>query len=155
MWDFINQPLSGTSLLLLTAALGAVIFGAIRLGHKRARDLSGKFLEEHPDAATLYVYGEDLPSNGARLECIRGTASGVFDPRTVPGAKVRKGAAFHLLPGEVELNIGITWSKSYYVARKHGSMQAHFAFEALPGRSYAAVFSVRDSGARMISLDER
>ena len=49
----------------------------------------------------------------------------------------------------------ITWSKSYYVARKHGSMQAHFTFEAMPGRSYAAVFNVAESKAHIISLDAK
>lgn len=86
-------------------------------------------------------------------DCIQGTVSKVYDPRTVPGAKVQKGVACHVLPGKVELNVMITWSKSYYVARKHGSMQAHFTFEAMPGRSYAAVFNVKDSSAKIISLD--
>ena len=63
--------------------------------------------------------------------------------------------ACHVLPGKVELNVMITWSKSYYVARKHGSMQAHFTFEAMPGRSYAAVFNVAESKAHIISLDAK
>lgn len=155
MWDFLSQPLSGTSSLLLIAVLGAVIFAAIKLGHKKARDISKQFLAEHPNAATLYIYGEDLPSNGAELDCIQGTASKVYDPRTVPGARAQKGAACHVLPGKVEFNIRITWSKSYYVARKHGGMQAHFTFEAAPGHSYAAVFSVKDSSAKIVSLDGR
>lgn len=153
MWDFIDQPLSGSSTLILLVVLCAVIFIAIKLGHKKARDISRQFLEEHPNAATLYIYGEDLPSNSAELECIRGAVSKVYDPRTVPGAKMAKGVACHALPGTVELNIRLTWSKSYYVARKHGSMQAHFAFEAAAGRSYAAVFNVKDSSAKLISLD--
>ena len=155
MWDFINQPLSGVSSLILIAVLSAMIFVAIKLGHKKARDISKQFLSEHPDATTLYIYGEDLPSNSAELDCIQGTVSKVYDPRTVPGAKVQKGVACHVLPGTVELNVRITWSKSYYVARKHGSMQAHFRFEAAPGHSYAAVFSVKDSKAQIISLDVR
>ena len=155
MWDFINQPLSGVSSLILIAVLSAMIFVAIKLGHKKAKDISKQFLSEHPDAATLYIYGEDLPSNSAELDCIQGTVSKVYDPRTVPGAKVQKGVACHVLPGTVELNVRITWSKSYYVARKHGSMQAHFRFEAAPGHSYAAVFSVKDSRAQIISLDVR
>ena len=155
MWDFINQPLSGVSSLILIAVLSAMIFVAIKLGHKKAKDISKQFLSEHPDAATLYIYGEDLPSNSAELDCIQGTVSKVYDPRTVPGAKVQKGVACHVLPGTVELNVRITWSKSYYVARKHGSMQAHFRFEAAPGHSYAAVFSVKDSKAQIISLDVR
>lgn len=155
MWEFLNQPLSGASSLILIVVLGAVIFAAIKLGHKKARDISKQFLTEHPDAATLYIYGEDLPSNSAELDCVQGTVSKVYDPRTVPGAKVQKGVACHVLPGTVELNVRITWSKSYYVARKHGSMQAHFRFEAAPGHSYAAVFSVKDSKAQIISLDVR
>lgn len=151
--DFLNQPLSGTSSLILVAVLAVVIFVAIKLGHKKARDISKQFLTEHPNAATLYLYGEDLPSNSAELDCIQGTVSKVYDPRTVPGAKAQKGVACHVLPGKVELNVMITWSKSYYVARKHGSMQAHFTFEAMPGRSYAAVFNVKDSSAKIISLD--
>ena len=42
-------------------------------------------------------------------------AQKVYDPRTVPGAKVQKGAACHVLPGIVELNVTISWAKSYYV----------------------------------------
>lgn len=153
MWDFINQPLSGASSLILIAVLGAVIFVAIKVGHKKAREISKQFMSEHPDAATLYIYGEDLPSNSAELDCIQGTVSKVYDPRTVPGAKAQKGVACHVLPGTIEMNITITWSKSYYVARKHGSMQAHFRFEAVPGHSYAAVFNVKNSKAQIISLD--
>lgn len=153
MWDFLNQPLSGASSMILLAVLLAVIFAAIKLGHKKARDISRQFLSEHPNAATLYIYGEDLPSNSAELECIRGTVSKVYDPRTVPGAKVKKGVACHVLPGTVELNIRLTWSKSYYVVRKHGGMQAHFTFEAEAGHSYAAVFNAKASSAKLISLD--
>lgn len=152
MWDFLNQPLSGTSSLILIVVLCTVIFAAIKLGHKKARDISKQFLTEHPNAATLYIYGEDLPSNSAELDCIQGTVSEVYDPRTVPDARVKKGVACRALPGRVELNIRITWSKSYYVARRHGSMEAHFTFEAVPGHSYAAVFNVKDSSVKMISL---
>ena len=152
MLEFLNQPLNGTSSLILVVVLVAVIFIAIKLGHKKARDISKQFLSEHSDAATLYIYGEDLDSNSAELECIRGVVSKVYDPRTVPGAKAQKGVACHVLPGTVELNVRITWSKSYYVARKHGSMQAHFCFEAAPGHSDAAVFNVKDSKAQIISL---
>ena len=155
MLDLLNQPLSGTSSLILVAVLAAVIFAAIKLGHQKARDISKQFLTEHPNAATLYLYGEDLPSNSAELDCIQGTVSKVYDPRTVPGARVQKGVACHMLPGEVELNVMITWSKSYYVARKHGSMQAHLRFEAEPGHSYAAVFNVAESKAHIISLDAK
>lgn len=66
---------------------------------------------------------------------------------------MQKGVACHVLPGKVELNAMITWSKSCYVVRKHGSMQARFTFEAIPGHSYAAVFNVRDSSAKLLSLD--
>ena len=155
MLDFLNQPLSGTSSLLLVAVLAVVIFVAIKLGHKKARDISKQFLTEHPNAATLYLYGEDLPSNSAELDCIQGTVSKVYDPRTVPGAKVQKGVACHVLPGIVELNVTISWTKSYYVARKHGSTRAHFRFEAAPGHSYAAVFNVAESKAHIISLDAK
>lgn len=153
MLEFLNQPLSGGASLILVVVLGALIFAAIKLGHKKARDVSKQFLTEHPHAATLYLYGEDLPSNSAELACIQGTVSKVYDPRTVPGAKLQKGVACHMLPGKVELDVMITWSKSYYVARKHGSMQAHFTLEAMPGHSYAAAFNVKDSSAKIISLD--
>lgn len=153
MWDFLNQPMSDSSSLILIAVLAAVIFAAIKLGHRKAREISKKFLAEHPDAATLYFYADDLPSNDAQVECVRGTVSKIYDPRTVPEARVRKGAACHVLPGTVELNVTISWTKSYYVARKHSSMQAHFTFEAAPGRSYAVVFHVKDSKAGITPLD--
>ena len=97
MLEFLNQPLNGTSSLILVVVLVAVIFIAIKLGHKKARDISKQFLSEHSDAATLYIYGEDLDSNSAELECIRGVVSKVYDPRTVPGAKAQKGVACHVL----------------------------------------------------------
>lgn len=153
MWDFINQPLDTTSSLILVVVLAAIIFLAIKLGHKKARDISKQFLTQNPNAATLYLYSDDLPSNSAELNCIQGTVSKVFDPRTVPGAKVQKGVACHVLPGMVELNVTITWTKSYYVARKHGSMSAHFNLTAEAGRSYAAVFNIKESSARIITLD--
>lgn len=153
LWDVLNQPLSGPSMLILMVVLAAVIFLAITLGHKKARDISKQFLSEHPDAATLYFYSDDLPSNDARVECIRGTVSKVYDPRTVPGAKAQRGVTCHVLPGVLELDVTISWTKSYYVARKHGSMQAHFTFEAAPGYSYAAVFNIEDSTAKLIPMD--
>ena len=70
-------------------------------------------------------------------------------------SRVQKGVACHVLPGIVELNVTISWTKSYYVARKHGSTQAHFRFEAAPGHSYAAVFNVAESKAHIISLDAK
>ena len=50
--------MSGTSSPILVAVPAAVIFVGIRLGHKKARDISKQFLAEHPNAATLYLYGE-------------------------------------------------------------------------------------------------
>ena len=88
--DFLNQPLSGTSSLILVAVLAVVIFVAIKLGHKKARDISKQFLTEHPNAATLYLYGEDLPSNSAELDCIQGTVSKVYDPRTAPSPRCKR-----------------------------------------------------------------
>lgn len=100
-----------------------------------------------------YRSSEDLLSNGAKLEYIQGTASkGVCPPWTVPGTKVQKCVACHVLPGTIELSIRITWSKSYYVARKHGSMQAHSTFEVAPSHSYAAVFHAK---AQIVSLDAK
>ncbi len=153
MWELVNQPLSPMATLLLVGGCLAVIFLAIRLGHGQSRKVSARFLAEHPDAATLYLYAEDLPSNSAELEGIRGTFSKVFDPRTVPGAKIQKGAACHVLPGTVELNGTITWTKDYHVARKHGRMGAHFTFEAAPGGAYAAVFHTGSSTTKIVSLD--
>ena len=79
MLDFLNQPLSGTSSLILVAVLAVVIFVAIKLGHKKARDISKQFLTEHPNAATLYLYGEDLPSNSWTVSRAR------FPRSTIPG----------------------------------------------------------------------
>ncbi len=39
MLEFLNQPLNGTSSLILVVVLVAVIFIAIKLGHKKARYL--------------------------------------------------------------------------------------------------------------------
>ncbi len=59
-WRFSRSrgQLSGTSSPILVAVPAAVIFVGIRLGHKKARDISKQFLAEHPNAATLYLYGE-------------------------------------------------------------------------------------------------
>ena len=40
--------MSGTSSPILVAVSAAVIFAGIRLGHKKARDISKQFLAEHP-----------------------------------------------------------------------------------------------------------
>ena len=48
MWDFINQPLIGTSSLILIAVLGAVIFVAIKLGHKKRERSPNSFCQSIP-----------------------------------------------------------------------------------------------------------
>ena len=68
MLDFLNQPLSGPSSLILIVVLCAVIFAAVKLGHKKARGISKQFLAEHPNAATLYIYERTWPSNSAELD---------------------------------------------------------------------------------------
>lgn len=90
MLYFLNQPLSGTASLILAAVLAAVSFAAIKLGHKKARDISRQFLAEHPNAAALYLYSGDLPSNSAELSCTQGTVSKVYDPRTAPSPRCKR-----------------------------------------------------------------
>lgn len=153
MWDLLDQPISTPVMLALVAVMLAVIYLAIQWEHKKSRDTSRKYLAEHPDAATLYLYAEDLPSNGAEIQCIRGTASKLFEAKCIPQTKVSKGMACHVLPGTVEFNGSISWTKNYYAARKHGSMSAHFTFQAEAGRSYAAIFDTEASGAKLIHLD--
>lgn len=153
MLDFLNQPISTPAMFVLMAVLFLIIYLAIQREHKKSKGNSQKYLSEHPDAATLYLYAEDLPSNGAEVQCIRGTVSTLFEAKYIPQSKVDKGMACHVLSGTVEINCAIKWTKSYYVARKHGSMSAHFTFDAEPGRSYAAVFYTAASSAKIIHLD--
>lgn len=61
--------------------------------------------------------------------------------------------ACYVLPGTMEFDGEINWSKSYYVARKRGSMSAHLTFDAEPGQAYAAVFNTTASNAKIIHLD--
>ena len=153
MWDFLNQPLSTPALAVIVIVLLLVIFLAIQREHKKSGSGSRQYLAEHPNAAALYLYAEDLPSNGAEVQCIRGTASKLFEAKYIPQSKVDKGMACYVLPGTVEFNGSISWTKNYYAARKHGGMSAHFTFEAEAGRSYAAVFNTQTSGAKIIHLD--
>jgi len=153
MFDFLNQPISTSVMLVFIVVMLLVIYLAIQREHKKSKGNSQKYLSEHPDAATLYLYADDLPSNGAEIQCVRGTASGLFEAKYIPQSKVDKGMACYVLPGTVEFNGAINWTKSYHVARKHGSMSAHLTFEAESGRSYAAVFNTEAFTAKIIHLD--
>lgn len=153
MWDFINQPISTPGMVVIAVILLLAIYIPVQMEHKKSKSGAQRYLAEHPDAAVLYLYGEDLPSNGAEIQCARGTASSLFEAKYIPQSKVDKGMACYVLPGAVEFNGEIKWTKSYYVARKHGSMSARFTFEAEPGRSYAAVFNTEVASAKIVHLD--
>ena len=71
MLDFLNQPIDTPVMLVLMAVLLLIVYLAIQREHKKSKDNSQKYMNEHPDAATLYLYAEDLPSNGAEVQCIR------------------------------------------------------------------------------------
>ena len=146
IYQALNRPLSPPALLAVLVLCFAAIFLLLKLGRRQSRAVSSKFLAEHPDAATFYLYAQDLPQNKGEVECVRGTASRLFDGIDLPQPLVRKGVACHLLPGSVELEATL-------VSKGRKVSTARFSFEAQPGCSYGAVFSAADKGARLIRLD--
>ena len=58
--DLFTQPLSPAALAVVTVLCLAAIVLLLRLGRKQSRAVSAKFLAAHPDAATLYIYAQDL-----------------------------------------------------------------------------------------------
>ena len=152
MLDFLNKPLSGPAQLGLLAVIAVLLLLLFKLGNKQSKAKSRKFLDSHPDAATLYLYAEDLSDNGGEIECRRGTASQVFSAKDAPSGRMKKGAACHLCPGPVDFEATVTWTGNYYVARKHSRMSAHFTLEAKPGCDYAVVFNTKSKQARIIAL---
>lgn len=111
---FLNQPVSTPVMLVLVAVLFLIIYLVIQRGHKKSKDNSQKYLSEHPDAATLCLYAEDLPANGAEVRCIQGTVSALFEAKYIPQAKVNKGMACHVLPGTVEFNGALLYRRVQY-----------------------------------------
>ena len=145
--DLFTQPLSPAALAVVTVLCLAAIVLLLRLGRKQSRAVSAKFLAAHPDAATLYIYAQDLDRSGGEVECFHGTASRLFDSIDVPQPLVRKGVACHLLPGKTELLATLTC---------HGKPQANARcnFEVLPRCSYGVVFTAADRSAQLIQLDK-
>ena len=82
------------------------------------------------------------------MECIRGTASKLFDGIDVPQPLVRKGVACHLLPGTTELQATLTKGGKELCA-------VRFTFEAQPRCSYGIEFSAADRNAKLVRLDGR
>ena len=101
--DLFTQPLSPAALAVVTILCLAAIVLLLRLGRKQSQAVSAKFLAAHPDAATLYIYAQDLDRSGGEVECFHGTASRLFDSIDVPQPLMKKGLACHLLPGKTEL----------------------------------------------------
>lgn len=153
MLDFLSQSLDLPGQIGLVAGAAAMLFLLFKLGNKQSKAKSQKFLASCPDAATLYLYAEDLPDNGGEVECLRGVASKVFAAKDAPSGRVTKGAACHLLPGVVDCEVTVTWTSNYFAARKHSRMSARFTVDARPGCDYAAVFNTKSQKARLLVLD--
>ena len=142
----LNQPLGPAALAVVMALCLVGLVLLLKLGRKQSRAVSAKILAEHPDAATLYVYAQDLDKSGGEVECIHGTASKLFDSIDVPQPPVRKGVACHLLPGHTELLVTLT-------LRDKAKANARCSFEVLPRCSYGVVFTAADKSAKLVRLD--
>ena len=153
--DFLNRPLAPNESAVLAAVCVLVIVLLIYQSRRRSRGIAKGFLEQHPNAAVLYLYVKDLPRNDAKVVCRKGEVSKVFDAKDAPSFGVSHGAACYVLPGPAELDVTVSWTKDYYIARKHHNMQAAFSFQAEPGCGYAAVFDAETQKADLTKLERK
>lgn len=152
--DFFNHTLNSTESIIVIVVCVLFILLLLWQARRRSRGIAKSFLEQYPNAAVLYLYVQDLPRNDGKVVCQKGTVSKVFDAKDAPAFGVSHGAACYLVPGFVELDAAVSWTKDLYVARRHNSMQAHFSFQAEPGCGYAAVFDPKSQNAKMIKLEK-
>ena len=152
--DFWNRPLSTAEMVVVAIVIVLLILLIRWRAQRRSRGIARDFQAKHPDAAVLYLYVQDLPRNDGKLVCRKGTMSQVFDAKDAPGFGVSKGIACYVVPGTVELDATVSWTKDLYVARNHHSMQAHLSLQAEPGCGYAAVFDQKSQSVKMIKLEK-
>lgn len=150
--DFLNHTLSPIESIIVIVVCVLFILLLLWNARRRSRGIAKDFLEQYPNAAVLYLYVQDLPRNDGKVVCQKGTVSKIFDAKDAPAFGVSHGAACYIVPGSVELDATVSWTKDLYVARKHNTMQAHFSFQADPGCGYAAVFDPKSQNAKMIKL---
>lgn len=153
--NFFDRPLTSNESAIFIVACVLIIALLIWQARRRTRGIAKGFLEQHPNAAILYLYVQDSPRNDAKIVCRKGEVSKVFDAKDAPAFGVSHGAACYVLPGLVELDITISWTKDYYVAKKHNNMQANFSFQAESGCGYAAVFNAETQNANLIKLERK
>lgn len=152
--NFWNRPLSTPEMIVVAVIIVLLILLLRWRAQRRSRSIAGDFRSEHPDAAVLYLYVQDLPRNDGKVVCHKGTVSQVFDAKDAPGFGVSKGIACYMAPGPVELDATVSWTKDLYVARKHYSMQAHLSLQAEPGCGYAAVFDQNSQHTKIVKLEK-
>ena len=152
--NFWNHPLSAPETAALAVILVLLILLLRRQAQRRSRSIAENFRSEHPDAAVLYLYVQDLPHNDGKVVCQKGTLSQVFDAKDAPGFGVSKGIACYMAPGPVELDATVSWTKDLYAVRKHYSMQAHLSLQPEPGCGYAAVFAQNSQQLEIIKLEK-
>ena len=152
--DFLNRPISATGMLVVLAVCALLIFALRRYAQRSSRRIAKEFLEQNPNAAVLYLYARETRVGGGTVTCRQGTASKTFNAGDAPGFGVSQGVACYLVPGQVEFDATVSWTKDYYLVRRHRQMQAHFSLQAEPGRGYAAVFDPKDQSARIVELEK-
>lgn len=153
--NFWNRPLNTTEMIVLAIILVFLIFLIRWQAQRRSRGIAQNFLTEHPDAAVLYLYVQDLPRSDGKVVCRKGTVSQVFDAKDAPGFGISKGIACYVIPGSVELDATVSWTKDLYVARRYHNMQARLSFQAESGCGYAAVFDRESQSMKVITLGKK
>ena len=153
--NFWDRPLTTIESLIIIAAIVLLILLLLWRARRASRKVAKEFLEQHPHAAVLYLYVQDVPNNDGRAVCQHGTTSKVFDAKDAPGFGVAHGAAYYLIPGYVEFDATVSWTKDYYLIKRRHQMQAHFSLQAEPDCAYAAVFDEKKQKEKIIKLDKK
>ena len=152
--DIWNRPLGPTEMIVVAVVVVLFIWLLLWQARRRSRKIAKDFLAQHPNAAVLYLYVQGLPRSEGTVVCRKGTVSQVFDAKDAPEFGISKGIACYAVPGAVELDAVVSWSKDYYVAKRHHNMQAHLSLQAEPGCGYAAEFDQEKGSVKIIQLEK-
>ncbi len=153
--DFMNRPLAPLESAL---AFAGCILGILLLlwqARRRSRRIAESFLEQYPQAATLYLYVEGLPRTDGKIRCQKGVVSKVFDARDAPEFGISQGAACRVAPGAVELEVTVSWNKDPGALIQRGNLKGRVSFQAEPGCGYAAVFDKENHTSRIVKLQKK
>lgn len=153
--SFWDRPLTTMESFAVIAVIVLLILAILWWARRKSRRIAREFLEQYPNAAVLYLYVQDVPNNDGTVACKRGMASKIFDAKDAPGFGVSHGAACYLVPGHVELDAAVSWTKDYYLIKRRHQIQAQVSLEAEPGGGYAAVFDPKSKSSKIIKLEKK